>query len=169
MLSQRLIFNFTILMMTLALSLTLSHAQAHSFSLDTLDIAHPYTVVTMPGQANGGVFFKHIANKGDTSDRLISASVSPTVAASTELHVMSTDNDIMRMRQVEGIAIPAKTTVPMTRGLKKDGYHVMLMNLKTPLKEGEKIPLKLKFERAGEIEVVVNVETLKADAAPHKH
>jgi periplasmic copper chaperone A len=73
------------------------------------------------------------------------------------------------MRQVTAIDLPAKTTVPMTRGLKKDGYHVMLMGLKAQLKVGDKLPVKLKFERAGEIEVVVNIEALKADSAMQVH
>jgi copper(I)-binding protein len=84
---------------------------------------------------------------------------------------MSTENDVMRMRQITAIELPAKTTIPMTRGLKKDGYHVMLMGLKAPLKVGDKLPLKLTFEKAGAVEVVVNVEALKPDAvhSEHKH
>jgi periplasmic copper chaperone A len=146
-------------------------ATAHGFAIGELDIAHPYAIATVQGQSVGGVFFKHIANKGDKADRLISATVASTVADKTELHTMSTENDVMRMRQVTAIDLPAKTTVPMTRGLKKDGYHVMLMGLKAQLKVGDKLPVKLKFERAGEIEVVVNVEALKADSAAevHKH
>jgi periplasmic copper chaperone A len=147
------------------------YATAHGFAIGELDIAHPYAIATVQGQSVGGVFFKHIANKGDKADRLISATVAGTIADKTELHTMSTENDVMRMRQVTAIDLPAKTTVPMTRGLKKDGYHVMLMGLKAQLKVGGKLPMKLKFERAGEIEVVVNVEALKADSAleVHKH
>jgi periplasmic copper chaperone A len=144
-------------------------AAAHGFAIGELDIAHPYAIATVQGQSVGGVFFKHIANKGDKADRLISASVASTVADKTELHTMSTENDVMRMRQVTAIDLPAKTTVPMTRGLKKDGYHVMLMGLKAQLKVGDKLPVKLKFERAGEIEVVVNIEALKADSAMQVH
>jgi periplasmic copper chaperone A len=146
-------------------------AAAHGFKVGELDIAHPYAIATVQGQAVGGVFFKHIANAGDKADRLISASVTSSVASSTELHTMNTENDVMRMRQLTAIELPAKATVPMTRGLKKDGYHIMLMGLKTQLKVGDKLSLKLKFERAGEVEVVVNVEALKPDSAldAHKH
>ncbi len=144
---------------------------AHGFKLGELDIAHPYAIASMPGQTVGGVFFKHIANSGDKADRLLSASVTPAIASKTELHTMSTENDVMRMREVTAIELPAKATVPMTRGLKKDGYHVMLMGLKAPLKVGDKFPLTLKFEQAGTVEVIVNVEALKADSAleTHKH
>lgn len=146
-------------------------AVAHGFNVGELEIAHPYAIATVQGQSVGGVFFKHIANKGDKADRLISATVASTVADKTELHTMGTENDVMRMRQVTAIDLPAKTTVPMTRGLKKDGYHVMLMGLRAQLKVGDKFPVKLKFERAGEVEVVANVEALKAESAAkvHKH
>jgi periplasmic copper chaperone A len=140
-------------------------SSAHGFAIGELDIAHPYAISTVPGQTVGGVFFTHIANKGDKGDRLIAA----TVADKTELHTMSTENDVMRMRQVVAIDLPAKTTVPMTRGLKKDGYHIMLMGLKAPLKVGDKLSVKLKFERAGELEVMVHVEALKADSAMPTH
>jgi copper(I)-binding protein len=152
----------------LCVSLTVN---AHGFKVGDIDIAHPYATATVQGQSVGGVFFKHIANKGDKADTLVAASIDPSIATSTELHVMSTENDIMRMREVKSIAIPAKTTVPMTRGLKKDGYHIMLMGLKTPFKVGDKLALKLKFERAGDVQVTVNVEALKADSAleAHKH
>jgi periplasmic copper chaperone A len=139
-------------------------ATAHGFKVGELDIAHPYAIATVEGQTVGGVFFKHIENKGSAPDRLIAASVSKAVAERTELHTMNTENDVMRMRQVKAIELPEKKTVLMTRGLLKDGYHIMLMGLKAPLKVGDKLPLKLKFENAGEIEVVVNIENLKASA-----
>ena len=144
---------------------------AHGFKVGQLDIEHPYAIASVQGQAVGGVFFKHIANKGDKADRLLSASVATSVAASTEIHVMSTENDVMRMRQIKAIELPAKTTVPMTRGLKKNGYHVMLMGLKIQLKVGDTVPLKLTFQHAGTIEVLVNIEALKPGSAleAHKH
>jgi copper(I)-binding protein len=142
-----------------------SPTYAHGFKVGELDIAHPFAIATVQGQTVGGVFFKHIENKGSSPDRLIAASVSKAVAERTELHTMNTENDVMRMRQIKAIELPAKTTVPMTRGLMKDGYHVMLMGLKAPLKVGDKLPLKLNFEKAGDVEVIVNVETLKASSA----
>lgn len=166
---KKIFYPLTTLLLTACLYAT---ANAHGFNLGPLEIAHPYANSSMPGQAVGGVFFKHIANKGDQADQMISASVDSSVAERTELHTMNTENDIMRMRQVTTIDIPAKATVPMTRGLKKDGYHVMLMGLKAPLKEGDKIPLKLKFKLAGEVIVTVNVEALKPDSSMpqgHKH
>ena len=144
-------------------------ATAHGFNVGDLEIAHPYAIATVQGQSVGGVYFKHIANKGDKADRLISTAVASTVADKTELHTMNTENDVMRMREVTAIELPAKTTIPMTRGLKKDGYHIMLMGLKAPLKVGDKLAVKLKFERAGEVGVVVNVEPPKVNVSSVTH
>jgi periplasmic copper chaperone A len=140
-------------------------SRASTFKTSSIEINQPYAIATVQGQTVGGVFFKHIENKGSTPDRLIAASVSKAVAERTEMHTMNTENDVMRMRQVKAIELPAKKTVAMTRGLLKDGYHVMLMGLKAPLKVGDKLPLKLTFEKAGDVEVIVNIETLKASSA----
>jgi periplasmic copper chaperone A len=148
------------------LAILVSHSShAESAKINAIQINHPYAIATVQGQTVGGVFFNFIENKSNTPDRLIAASVSKAVAERTELHTMNTENDVMRMRQVNAIELPAKKTVPMTRGLLKDGYHVMLMGLKAPLKVGDKLPLKLTFEKAGDVEVIVNIETLKASSA----
>jgi len=73
----------------------------------------------------------------------------------------------MRMREMQGLELPAGKTVMLAPG----GLHLMLTGLKAPLKLGDKLALKLRFEKAGEVEVTVNVEdkpTAPAEAA-HKH
>lgn len=150
---------FTLLLVSLINILVFpSLVQAHAFKLGTLNIRHPYSVATVSGQTVGGVFFKAIDNQGDDKDYLISAKVDSSIAKRAELHVMNTDNDIMRMRQVKNIELPAKTVTPMTRGLNNLGYHIMLIDLKKPLHKGEKIDLTLTFKRAGTVKVVVNIE-----------
>lgn len=134
---------------------------AHSFKLGAIDIGHPWARPTAAGQAAGGGYLK-LTNAG-AADRLLSAS--SEVAASVELHTMTMDGNVMRMRQVEGIDVPAGQTVE----LKPGGLHIMFMGLKAPLKVGDKFPLKLKFEKAGEVTVTVNVEQPKAAAPEHKH
>jgi copper(I)-binding protein len=154
--------------LTLAALVTIASAPftavAHDFKVGQIAIAHPYAIATVKGQMVGGVFFTHIENKSSSPDRLIAANVSKNVASSTEIHTMDTESDVMRMRQITAIELPAKAKVPMTRGLKKDGYHIMLMGLKKQLKVGEKLPLKLTFERAGVVNVIVNIEALKASS-----
>ena len=137
-------------------------AQAHEFKLGAIKIGHPYARATAPGQPAGGGFLK--LENGGGADRLVSARAA--VSNAVELHTMSMDGDVMRMRQVDGIDLPAGKTVE----LKPGGLHIMFTGLKAPLKAGDKFPLTLKFEKAGEVTVDVVVEAPKAAAAPaHKH
>jgi copper(I)-binding protein len=79
-----------------------------------------------------------------------------------ELHEMKMEGNVMRKREVSAVELPAGKAVE----LKPGGLHIMLMGLKAPLKEGDKFPLRLKFEKAGEVTVTVNVEAAGAD---HSH
>jgi len=146
------------------LTLASAFAHAHSFKLGEIEIGHPYARPTVASQPMGGGYLS-LDNKG-RDDKLLSATAA--VSASVELHSMSMEGDVMRMRQIDGIALPAGTKVE----LKPGGYHLMFVSLKVPLKAGDKFPMKLKFEKAGEVEVTVSVEVPKAasDAAvEHKH
>jgi copper(I)-binding protein len=136
---------------TLALSLAAATAQAHSFQLGELKIGHPYARATAPGQPAGGGYLS-IQNAGKAGDKLLSAKAE--VSTSVELHEMKMEGDVMRMREVSAVEVPAGKTVE----LKPGGLHIMFMGLKAPLKQGDKFPLKLKFEKAGEVTVTVNVE-----------
>lgn len=137
--------------------------QAHSFKVGDIEIGHPYARATGPGQSTGGGYLK-LENKG-ADDRLVSARAA--VSASVELHSMSMDGNVMRMRQVDGIALPKGRQVALEPG----GLHIMFVGLKAPLKDGDKFPLTLTFEKAGAVEVMVNVETPKpaTAATEHKH
>ncbi len=146
------------------LALAALSAVAHSFKLGEIDIGHPYARPTREGQMVGAGYLK-LANKGPV-DRLVSAT-SPA-AGSVEIHSMSMEGDVMKMRQVDAIELATGQTVE----LKPGGYHLMLMGLKAPLKVGEKFPLTLKFEKSGEVVVTVNVEEPKPKSeatGAHKH
>ena len=132
---------------------------AHSFKAGALTITHPWARETAQGQVVGGGFME-IRNGGKADDRLISASA--PVAAEVQLHTMTMDNGVMRMRQVkDGIAIPAGQTVT----LKPGGLHIMFMGLKAPLAKGTTIPATLRFQRAGAVKVRFAVQAV-ATAAP---
>jgi periplasmic copper chaperone A len=103
-----------------------------------------------PGKAENGVAYLMI--QSPTADRLVSAS-SP-VAKKAELHTMSMEGTVMRMRPVAGLDIPAGQ--PVT--LKPGGEHIMLMGLNQPLREGQSFALTLEFEKAGPHTVTVAVE-----------
>ena len=146
------------------LALAALSAVAHSFKLGEIDIGHPYARPTREGQMVGAGYLK-LANKGPV-DRLVSAT-SPA-AGSVEIHSMSMEGDVMKMRQIDAIEIATGQTVE----LKPGGYHLMLMGLKAPLKVGDKFPLTLKFEKSGEVVVTVNVEEPKSKSqatGAHKH
>ena len=125
-------------------------ASAHQYQAGAITIQHPHARATVPGQPTGGAFMV-LVNKGG-ADRLLG--ISADVARSTELHEMKMENDVMRMRQVDAIALQSGQTVE----LKPGGYHLMFVGLKAPLKAGESFPMKLKFEKAGEVTVDVKVE-----------
>ena len=97
--------------------------------------------------------------------RLVSAS-SP-VAGVVEIHEMSMENDVMKMRQIPGLDLAADRTTE----LKPGGYHIMLMQLKAPLKGGDMVPMTLTFEDASKQtftqELTVPVTALGKGKAPN--
>ena len=126
---------------------------------DAIKIENAYTRATAPGQQVAGGFMK-IENKGNVADQLVSAS-SPA-AGEIQLHEMAMDGNVMKMRQVKDIAVPAGGSVE----LKPGGYHLMFMNLKGPFAAGQTVPVKLKFAKAGELEVKLPVNEV---GAQHSH
>ncbi|MBU3565623.1 copper chaperone PCu(A)C [Polynucleobacter sp. MWH-HuK1] len=131
-------------------------ANAQNAKVGSVQIENAYTRATVPGQQVAGGFMK-IENKG-AADQLVSAS-SP-VAGEVQLHEMAMDGNVMKMRQVKDIAVPAGGAVE----LKPGGLHLMFMNIKAPLTAGETVPVKLKFAKAGEVEVKMPVNAMGAGA-----
>lgn len=128
-------------------------AGAHEYRIDSLLIDHPFARATPPGARVGGAFFT-IENRGPSADKLMRAT-SPA-AASAEIHSMAMDGNVMRMHAVGALEVPAKSTVTLRPG----GLHVMLFDLKQPLKPGDVVPLTLTFEKAGPVDVEVQVESM---------
>lgn len=126
---------------------------------NAIKIEDAYTRATVPGQQVAGGFMK-IENKG-AADQLISAS-SPN-AGEVQLHEMAMEGNVMKMRQVKDITVPAGGVVE----LKPGGLHLMLMNIKAPLAAGETVPVKLKFAKAGDVEVKLPVNAMGAGAMKH--
>ncbi|MBU3587317.1 copper chaperone PCu(A)C [Polynucleobacter sp. 31A-FELB] len=136
-------------------------AQAQNAKVGSLQIENAYTRSTVPGQMAAGGFMK-IENKGGV-DLLVSAS-SP-VAGEVQLHEMAMEGNVMKMRQVKDIPVPAGGAVE----LKPGGMHLMFMNIKAPLAAGETVPVKLKFAKAGEVEVKFPVNAMGAHGGAMKH
>ena len=126
-------------------------ASAHEYSAGELHIEHPWSR-EMPAVAPTAAAYFVLHNQGTEADRLLS--VSTPHAGKAELHEHSHADGLMKMQQVQNVAIPAGGAVkfaPM-------GYHVMLFNLKQQAKDGERFALTLTFEKAGAVEVQVAVQ-----------
>ncbi|MGA8899020.1 copper chaperone PCu(A)C [Bradyrhizobium sp.] len=105
-----------------------------------------------PGGAKIGGGYLTIENNGKTADRLEGGTAD--IAGKIEVHEMSMDNGVMKMRPVErGLTIDPGKTVKLA----PSGIHLMIMDLKAPLKQGEKVPVTLNFEKAGKVSIVLDV------------
>ena len=137
---------------------------ASSPALAQIQIEKPWTRASAPAAKVAGGYML-IRNAGATADRLVA--VSSPAAAKVEMHVHVNDNGVMKMREVRGYDVPAKGSFE----LKPGGAHLMFVDIKRPLKEGDKLPVKLKFEKAGEVSAEFQVGGMGALIAPmqHKH
>jgi hypothetical protein len=123
----------------------------------------PWSRETAPGQEVGGAFMA-ITNSGTGTDRLLGGST--PVAGEVQVHTVSMDGGVMRMRQLEGgLDIPAGQTVT----LKPGSFHIMLMQLKQPLTQGEGVPLTLQFEKAGNVDVQLAVQPIGTEEPMEAH
>jgi copper(I)-binding protein len=138
-------------------------AFAQETKLNDLTIEKPYARATAPHQPAGAAYLT-IENKGKSADKLTGAS-SP-VAKSVEIHTMSMEGNVMKMREVGQIELKPSAKLEMKPG---DGYHLMLMGLRQPLKAGDTFPLTLTFEKAGKAEVKVTVQEKKESKGGSHH
>jgi copper(I)-binding protein len=126
-----------------------------------VEVQDAWSRATPPG-AKVAAGYMTLRNKSASPDRLIGAS-SPA-AARVETHTMEMKGDVMRMREVNGYEVPGKGSFE----LKPGGAHLMLVDIKRPLKEGERVPLVLRFEKAGEVKTELAVQGMGA-TKPHGH
>jgi len=140
----------------LAAVLLAAPVRADEVKAGDLVITQAWSRATPGGAKVGGGYFT-IENKGVTPDRLIGGSAD--VAARVQVHQMTMDDGVMKMRPVEGgLTIDPGKTVKLA----PSGYHLMIMDLKSPLKQGEKLPITLEFEKAGKVTVTLDVESIGA-------
>lgn len=139
-----------------------SSAHAYDYTVGDLTIEHPWSRATVAGMANGAGYFV-IENKGQSDDVLLSANTD--IAKTTELHTHIQDGEVMRMRQVENVPIPAGEKVMFQPG----GLHVMMMGLNQALNQGESFSLTLQFEKSGSVtmDVIIDKAGIKQSTASH--
>ncbi|MDP1717053.1 MAG: copper chaperone PCu(A)C [Burkholderiales bacterium] len=119
------------------------------FAADTVTVGNAWARATAPGQNAAGAYMELVS----PADAALIGVETP-VAARAELHVMSMDGGVMRMRAVEKIDLPARKAVKLAPG----GFHVMLIDIKQPLKAGDKVPLTLTIRGAGAALTTIRVE-----------
>lgn len=132
---------------------------AHEASSKGVTVSHPWVRATPEGASVGSAFLEIKTDQG-TTDRL--TGVSSPVAGRAEVHSHTMDNGVMKMRRLEGIDLAAG----QSHVLKPMSDHIMLLDLKGPLKEGDLVGLTLMFEKAGPISIEATVEPVGA-TGPH--
>ena len=136
-------------------------AGAHEFQSGDLKITHPWSRAT-PAAAKVAGGFMVIENTGKESDVLIGGTM--LRSGRVEIHEMAVVNDVMKMRELaQGLEIKPGQSIT----LKPGGYHVMFMELKEPMKEGETVEGTLVFKRAGTVKVVYKIEALGTKDSGH--
>jgi len=144
-------FQFPMILAAMLFAAPVVHAQ--------VEIVEPWVRATVSEQKVTGAFMK-ITSKTDA--RLVD--VRTTLAGRTEIHEMTMDDQVMKMRQIPSIPLPAGTTVE----LKPGGLHVMLFELTAQAKEGDTVPLTLVIETGGKQETVeVNASVRPVNKPAH--
>jgi copper(I)-binding protein len=147
-----------ILMTSVFLLFGIGEGAADDVKVGDLVITQPWSRAT-PGGAKVAGAYLTVQNKGSAADRLVSGSAE--IAGHVEIHEMAMDGGVMKMRALDkGLAIEPGKTVKLAPG----GYHVMLMDLKNPLKQGDKVLVTLQFEKAGKVNLILDVEGVGAQA-----
>jgi periplasmic copper chaperone A len=130
-------------------------AMTAQYKVGDLVISAPIAKATPPNAPVSGGYMT-ITNNGSQADRLVS--ITAPFAAKVEIHEMTMEGDVMKMRPVAGgLEIPAGGSVE----LKPGGYHIMFMGLSEPLKQGETRKAVLTFEKAGTVEIEFPVMDMK--------
>lgn len=121
-----------------------------------LVVSQPHARATAPGQTSAAVYLT-IENNGRVADELLR--VKTPAASTANLHSMSMDGNVMKMREVDRIVVAPASMVAMRAG---HGHHIMLTGLRSPLVAGQTIPLVLTFKKAGTVKTRVTIDALTA-------
>jgi len=138
----------------LAVALLLAASAVHAQSVE---VSGAWVRATVPGQMGTGAFMRLVARDGA---RLVG--VSTPVAGVAEVHEMKMDGDVMKMRAMPALELPAGQAVQ----LKPGGFHLMLMDLKQPLPKGSTVPVTLRFQDARGVESRMELSLPVSAAAP---
>jgi len=131
-------------------------AQAADYDVGPIHIATPWARATPKG-ASAGAGYMTVTNKGTAPDRV--SCVSDDASAQCQIHSMTMDNGVMKMRPVEGgLEINPGETVTLAPG----GFHIMFLDLQHPLEQGQSVKVTLKFDHAGTVDVEYPIAAIGA-------
>jgi periplasmic copper chaperone A len=142
-------------LLALAAGLTISLSAAAFGQSDAVSVTHVWARAMPRGAETAAAYATLESEKGD---RL--TGISTPIAQKAELHTMTAENGVMKMREVDGVDLPAGQPIALRPG----GYHIMLTGVAKPLVEGQSFPLTLVFAKAGPREVTVSVQKVGAMA-----
>jgi periplasmic copper chaperone A len=147
----------------LATAACIPPTSAQEIKIGSLQIEHPWSRAT-PAGAKVGAGYLVIKNTGTTPDRLVGGSTS--AAARVEIHEMTMKDHVATMRPMTGgLPIDSGKTVTFAPG----GYHLMFVDLKSPLKQGGKLTATLEFEKAGKVDITFDVQAVGAQSPMSGH
>jgi periplasmic copper chaperone A len=147
----------------LAVAACITPASAQQIKVGNLQIEHPWSRAT-PAGAKVGAGYLVIKNIGTTPDRLVGGSTA--VAAKVEIYEMTMKDNVATMRPTSGgLPIEPGKTVTFAPG----SYHLMFVDLKSPLKQGQKVTATLEFEKAGKVDVTFDVQAVGAKSPMSGH
>jgi len=133
-------------------------AAAADYDVGLIHISTPWARATPKGAASGAGYMT-ITNKGTKPDAV--SCVSDDASAQCQIHTMTLEGGVMKMRPVEGgLEIKPGETVTLQPG----GYHIMFVNLKHGLEQGQSVKATLKFEHAGTVDVEYPIAAIGAPA-----
>jgi len=132
-----------------------------ALAADAVSVSQPWVRATVAGQSVAGAYMDITAKANAAL-----VGVASPVAAKTELHTMTMDGGVMKMRPLDKLDLPAGKTV----SLKPGGYHVMLIDIRRELKAGERVPLTLTVQDPHGVKSTLQVDAeVRAAAGGHAH
>lgn len=159
----------TLLVSIATLPFAVGLVHGHTYKAEGLKVDHPYALPTPSGEQNSVVYFRSFENIGKTADVLIGARAD--VAERVEIRRSGSGASVGEDLVVKEVNLPGGRGLAFRHDA-ESGYHLLLVKLKAPLKNGDRFPVWLTFRHAGEMKVMVWVQTPRGTQVPqhdHKH
>jgi len=153
--NRKLFFTTNILILTtIAFVSIISDIGAKNYTYKQVNASDPWARATSKLAKTGAVYIKNIHNKGKNAVKI--TGFSANIAKKVQLHNTVVKNEVAKMQHIEFLEIGPNKSVQFNPG----GLHIMLMGLKRPLEKNSHFPLIIKFEKLGNLEIMVNIKNI---------